>query len=360
MKQIFTTLILALLTVLCHAQAKPKNVILMIGDGMGVQHVAALNYLQQGHSSISQFPFEGRSMTYSATDTITDSAAGGSALSTGVKTPNGHVAVNADGTPNETLVEWAEKRDMATGIVVTSSITDATPADFYAHVTSRKQEEEIARQLVYTNADFVVGGCRHFFEASKRKDGLNLIDSLIDRNYQMVYTLDDLKAAPLAATVALLSDEKPDRSDVRGPWLDVAVEKALQVLERYEEGFFLMVEGSQIDWACHVNDFAYMQGEILEFDRAVAIARAYAEQHPETLVVVTADHETGGLAIGEEVEKFSPKAAAKKVGKHVSWKTDYHTGADVGVFAFGPGAEQFQGRMENTDISQKIKKLLEK
>ena len=360
MKQIFATVIMATMLVASFAQQKPKNVILMIGDGMGVQHVAALNYLQEGRSTISQFPFEGRSMTYSATDTITDSAAGGSALSTGVKTPNSYIATNADGTPNETLAEWARKRGMATGIVVTCQLTDATPADFYAHVTSRKMEEEIARQLPYSNLDFVVGGYRYRFEPSKREDGLNLIDTLKDRNYQVVYTLEDLQNAPIAATVALLSDEKPAPRDVRGNWLDVALEKAFRVLETDDDGFFLMVEGSQIDWACHVNDFPYMEGEILEFDHAVAIARAYAEQHPETLVVVTADHETGGLTIGKGIEKLKPAVAAKKLGKYISWKTDYHTGADVGVYAFGPGAEQFQGRMENTDIPKKIKKLLEK
>lgn len=324
---------------------------------MGTEQVRALNYLEQGESSLSRFPIEGRSMTYSASDSITDSAAGGSALSTGVKTPNGYVACNADGSANETLVEWAEKRGKSTGIVVTVPLTNATPADFYAHVTSRKMEKEIARQFVYSGIDFAVGGYKDYFIAENRDDGQNLLDTLQQRGYKVVDNISELEQIKSAPVVALLSEKDPPHADQRGNWTTLSVCKALEILEKDPDGFFLMVEGSQIDWACHVNDFPYMVQEILDFDKAVSIAYHYAETHPGTLVVVTADHETGGLQIGSEIDNLSAEQAKEKIADYVKWDRKGHSGKDVGIYAFGPGAEHFQGRMENTDIFKKIIEL---
>ncbi|MCQ2263131.1 MAG: alkaline phosphatase [Bacteroidales bacterium] len=355
MKRFFSTFILLIITVLVFAQGQPKNVILLIGDGMGPEQVRSLKYLNGGVPGVmTQFPYHGWSMTYSLSDTITDSAAGGSALSTGKKTINGYVACNEDGTPNQTLLEWAHQHGKATGIVVTSHITDATPADFYAHVTSRKMMDEIARQLAFSDVDFAVGGYLNYFLPDKRDDKLALVDTMKKRGYTVCYNTTELTAAAQLPVVALMSEKKPDRASDRGEWLAPAVTKALQLLENDEDGFFLMVEGSQIDWACHVNNFGHMSEEILDFDNAVLIAYQYAQTHPNTLVIVTADHETGGLKINDKIDRLSPKTAQKKLKKYVTWKKLYHTNTDVPVYAFGPGAELFQGRMENTDIPQKI------
>ncbi|MCQ2279877.1 MAG: alkaline phosphatase, partial [Bacteroidales bacterium] len=264
---------------------------------------------------------------------------------------------NEAGSANETLLEWAEKRGKATGIVVTVPITNATPADFYAHVTSRKMEEEIARQLVYSGIDFAIGGYRNYFLPQKRKDGLNLIDSLTARNYQVVSSTQEVAQLEQLPAVGLLTDKNPPRAAQRSDWTEVAVNKALQLLSTDEDGFFLMIEGSQIDWGCHANNFNYMCGELLDFDRAVQIAYNFAQSHPNTLVIVTADHETGGLRINRKVDKLSAEQAKKKVRNYASWKKFYHTNTNVPVYAFGPGAELFQGVMNNIDIYSKIVKI---
>lgn len=358
MKKALYTLIFTALTLAAVAQQNPKNVILLIGDGMGPEQVRTLQYIKGGEPGVmTQFPYSGWSRTYSLSDSITDSAAGGSALSTGKKTINGYIACNEDGSANETLLEWAEKRGKATGIVVTVPITNATPADFYAHVTSRKMEEEIARQLVYSGVDFAIGGYRNYFLPQKRKDGLNLIDSLTARNYQVVSSTQEVAQLEQLPAVGLLTEKNPPRAAKRGDWTEVAVNKALQLLSRDENGFFLMIEGSQIDWGCHLNNFNYMCGELLDFDRAVQIAYNFAQSHPNTLVIVTADHETGGLRINRKVDKLSAEQAKKKVRNYASWKKFYHTNTNVPVYAFGPGAELFQGVMNNIDIYSKIVKI---
>lgn len=355
MKKALFTLIITALCITAISQDGPKNVILLIGDGMGPEQVRTLQYIKGGEPGVmTQFPFSGWSRTYSLSDSITDSAAGGSALSTGKKTINHYVACNADGSANETLLEWAEKRGKATGIVVTVPITNATPADFYAHVTSRKMEEEIARQLVYSGIDFAVGGYRNYFLPNKRKDGQNLIDSLTARNYQVVGTTEEVAQLQQLPAVGLLTDKNPPRAAGRGNWTEVAVNKALQLLSTDEDGFFLMIEGSQIDWGCHANNFNYMCGELLDFDRAVKIAYEFAQSHPNTLVIVTADHETGGLHYSSNISKVSAEPSQQKVRKYAHWKKFYHTKTNVPVYAFGPRAELFQGTMENIDIHAKI------
>lgn len=361
MKKYFLTLISIIFVVnILYGQTKPRNVILLIGDGMGPTQVQTLQYLKGGEPGVmTQFPYKGFSRTYSLTDSITDSAAGGSALSTGKKTPNGHIATDADGNPNENIVEWVSKHNnMGTGIIVTSHITDATPADFYAHDTSRKSQEEIARQLVYSDLDFVLGGYLNYFLPEKRKDHQNLIDTLDLKGFTIFRNYDEFYFGLAAKVFALLTPEKPPKASERGEWLANGMYKAFEVLGRHTNGFFLMVEGSQIDWACHYNDFEHFAQEILEFDQAVKIAYEFALRDEETLVIVTADHETGDMKLDPAIKKVNKKNVAEQVEKYVSWGRKNHTGKNVNVFAFGPGAELFQGTMENTDINLKIKELL--
>lgn len=356
-KRTILSIICCIAVIYAFSQNKPKNVILMIGDGMGMAQVNTLYYLNP-NSALWQFPYRGTSMTYCLSDSITDSAAGGSALSTGKKTTKGYIALNRDSTANETLMEWAIKQKMATGIVVTSAMTDATPASFYAHVPNRSQYEEIAKQFIYSNIDFAVGGYLNNFLPNKRKDKLNLIDSLEQKGYQIIYSLEDLLKATDMKTVGFLSEKKPPKAAKRGNWLAEATRQALEKLAKDPQGFVLMIEGSQIDWACHVNDYKYFKQEILDFDRAIKVVYDFAKTNQETLVVVTADHECGGMTLSPRINNLSKEKAARYLVNYVLFSSLYHTNADVPVFSFGPGADNFQGKMNNIDIHDKIIRLI--
>lgn len=357
MKKIVALFLILMTVWAAVGQEQAKNVILLIGDGMGAEQVRSMKYTTGEASIVSQFPHQGWSMTYSLRDSVTDSAAGGSALSTGKKTINGRIADNEDGTPNETLLEWAEKHGKSTGIVVTVPITHATPAAFYAHAPSRKMDQEIANQLVYSGVDFAVGGNWCFFRPEKRTDSKNLIDSLKARNYQVVFNTDELAKIQQLPAVALLTESDPPKVEDRGDWTTIAVTKALDLLSTDTNGFFLMIEGSQIDWGCHNNDFNQMAAEMADFNKAVTLAYQFAQNHPETLVIVTADHETGGLTFDKKIDRLSPKKQQKKVLKYIHWNTGGHTAAHVPIYAFGPGSSLFEGVMENTDIPHKILKI---
>lgn len=359
-KKYFILSLIFLIFSYLYGQNAPKNVILLIGDGMGPVQVEALTYLKSGKPAVmTQFPYHGTSNTNNLRDSITDSAAGGSALSTGRKTLNGHVGTDEDGNPIENIVEWVSRQNkMGTGIIVTSHITDATPASFYAHVNSRKEYEEIARQLVFSDVDFVAGGYLNYFLPEERNDHLNLLDSMDYRGFTLQTSIEEMNASAAAKPFVMLSEKYPPKASERNNWLQNCMYDAFDCLSRHTYGFFLMVEGSQIDWACHDNDFDHFADEILEFDKAVQIAYEFALANGETLVVVTADHETGGMAIDPAIKKVKKKSVAQEVGKYVKWGTTHHTGKKVNVYAFGPGAKLFQGEMENTDIYLKIKNLL--
>lgn len=355
-KHIFSLFLFSVLAFDVHAQ-KPRNIILMIGDGMGQEQVHALSLLRNDSTvNMKTFPYSGISKTYSLNDSITDSAAGGSALSTGKKTCNGYLAFNQDSTANETLFEEARRYGKATGFVVSCPMTHATPASFYAHVDSRNKSEEIARQLLHAQLDFAVGGQYNHFNS--RKDGQNLLDSLKNSGYQMVYSVTDLQQLVSGKAMAILSERKPGDVNVRGDWMRTGLRKALELLSQNKNGFVLMVEGSQIDWACHANSFSHFAEEIIEFDDLVGMAKAFAEADGETLVVVTADHETGGMKVLPQADKKREKAV-KKVRKYVKFTRVIHSGVPVNVFAFGPGAEHFQGIMENTAIHDEISRLMQ-
>ena len=354
-KHIFILVLLFVFASGVQAQ-KPRNVILMIGDGMGQEQVHALSLLRNDSTvHMNTFPCSGLSMTCSLNDSVTDSAAGGSALSTGKKTRNGYLAYNRDSTPNETLFEEARRYGKATGFVVSCPMTHATPASFYAHIDSRNKSEDIARQLLHAQLDFAVGGQYNHF--SSRKDGQNLLDSLKASGYRMVYTVADLQQSASGKTMAILSENKPGDADERGDWMRVGLRRALEELSRDGDGFVLMVEGSQIDWACHANNFQHFVKEIIEFDDLVGMAKAFAEADGETLVVVTADHETGGMKVSPKADRKRAKAV-KNVGKYVKFTRKIHSSTPVKVFAFGPGAENFQGVMDNTAIHDEISRML--
>jgi len=327
---------------------KPKNIILLIGDGMGVSQVFAGLTANKGRLFLENCKYIGFSKTQSADDYITDSAAGGTALSTGVKTNNGAIGVDALGNPVKTILEEASEKGLATGLVSSSAITHATPASFIAHQASRGSYEDIAADFLKTDIDvFIGGGLAHF---TKRKDGRNLVDELKNKGYQFETEMDKIQKVKKGKLVGLTAEVHNGRLKERGDMLPVAAETAIDILSKDNEGFFLMVEGSQIDWGGHAGSAIYVVEDMLDFDQVVGQALEFAAKDKETLVVVTADHETGGMALtGGSIKDGMVKAA---------FPTGDHTSVMVPVFSYGPGAEEFIGIMENTDIHAKMKKLL--
>lgn len=327
---------------------KPKNIIFLIGDGMGVSHVFSGLTANKGRLFLENCKYIGFSKTQSSDNYITDSAAGGTALSTGVRTYNGGIGVDPDKNPVKTILEDAEDNGLATGLVSTSAITHATPASYIAHQPSRNMYEEIAADFLKTDIDvFIGGGIQHF---TQRKDGRNLLNELKEKGYQVEYDLNKIKNIKKGKLAALTADVHNGRIDERKNMLPVATKTAINILSKNENGFFLMVEGSQIDWGGHAGSTIYIVEDMLDFDQTIGKALEFAAKDGETLVVVTADHETGGMAItGGSFETGVVNAG---------FPTGGHTAVMVPVFSYGPGAEEFIGIMENTDIHAKMKKLL--
>jgi alkaline phosphatase len=327
---------------------KPKNIILFIGDGMGVTQVFSGLMANGGHLFLENCKYIGFSRTQPADKYITDSAAGGTALSTGVKTYNGGLSVDVNKKPVKTILESAEEKGLATGLVSTSAITHATPASFIAHQPQRSMYEEIAVDFLKTDIDVFIGGGRDHF--MKRKDSLNLVEKLKENGYRYEEDMNVVKRVKKGKLAALVADVHLGRVAERGDMLPVATKTAINILSKNDKGFFLMVEGSQIDWGSHANSTNYIIEDMLDFDKAIGKALEFAAKDGETLIVITADHETGGMAItGGNIEQGIVKA---------DFPTKGHTAVMVPVFAYGPGAEEFIGIMENTEVHDKMKKLL--
>ena len=326
---------------------KAINVIYMIGDGMALPQVYATMLATGEDLAFCQFPYTGIVDTRSKSNTITDSAAGGTALACDQKTKNGMVGMDADTVPMATVLEVLAEHGKSTGIVVTCYSGHATPADFYAKVPKRSMYEDIAMQLAESDKInvMIAGGRKHF---DHRKDSLDLIQRMENELGWKVYdTLADIDTACMKYAVLAAHGHMPVYPE-RGEFLPDGVRTALKTLEKDEDGFFLMVEGSQIDFACHAHDSVNMVDETVDFSNAVQVALDYAKEKGNTLVVVTADHETGGLTMID------------RQGKYTNISFDYSTGSHtclpVMVYAYGPGAEQFTGWMQNCDLKAKILK----
>lgn len=327
---------------------KPKNVIMLIGDGMGVAHVFAGLTANGGHLFLENFKQVGFSKTQSSNNYITDSAAGGTALSSGYKTYNGAIGVNPDTIPQKTVLEMAEAKGLATGLVSTSAITHATPASYIAHQGSRGSYEDIAADFLKTDINvFIGGGYKHFAE---RKDKRDLTKELQAKGYQVLRNMDDIYKVKSGKLAGLTADEHNDVYPKRKMDLPLSTQTALNILAQNKKGFFIMIEGSQIDWGAHQNNTVYVVNEMLDFDRTVGKALEFASKDGETLIIVTADHETGGMALMDGNMKTGMVRAA--------FSSPEHTAVMVPVFAYGPGAEQFSGIQENIDIPKKIMNLL--
>jgi alkaline phosphatase len=324
---------------------KAKNIILLIGDGTGAAQIYAAYTANRGKLHYNRMPVAGFSITNSSNAYITDSASGATVLAAGVKTYNGAIGVDKDTIRVRTILEQAEEKQLATGLVATCAITHATPASFIAHQPARRMYEEIAADFLDTDIDLFIGGGHDHFNGKKRKDKRDLIGELKAKGYTQTNTFEELQTVDTKSTyklAAFLAGEHQPRYPQRGEQLAVSTQKALEILSKNDKGFFLMIEGSQIDWGGHADNTTYIVQEAYDFDRAIGQALDFAAKDGETLVIVTADHETGGFSLnGGKIE------TGEVVGK---FTTGGHTGVMVPVFAFGPQAELFGGIQQNYDI----------
>lgn len=355
------------LVVLCSvttfAEAPVKNVIFMIGDGMGINQITAARIsLSDGAYSqlnLDSMPHTGFSINFAENNLVTDSAAAATALATGFRTDTGRIATLPDGTPVESIMLKAKEKGLSTGIVATVKITDATPAAFLVNANSRSFEREIAKGILESEADVLLGGGADAFGINpftKQPRSNSLISQALEAGYTFVAdreALLNVEITPETKLIGLFMGGDMSFELTRfpiEPSLVEMTERALEVVNHNPAGFFLLVEGSRIDRAGHSNSAEEMIGDLLMFDQAVGVALEFAESNPGTLVVVTADHETGGFGITSGL----PSGEVVNYG----WLSTGHTGAMVPIYAFGPGAEHFTGTLQITDIPVRIGKLM--
>ncbi|MCX2679452.1 alkaline phosphatase [Galbibacter sp. EGI 63066] len=336
---------------------EPLNIILMIGDGMGISQISTAFYFGDSIPNFEQFSSIGFVKTSSTSHTITDSAAGASAYATGEKTYNRAIGVSKDTVALPTILEDLKDEGYGTGLVSLTTITHATQAAFYAHVKDRDMHEDIAMDMANGKVDFFAGGGLKYF--ADRSDGKNLYQELEQKNYHM----DSLKLSqpdPNKKNGYLLADESlPSKVEGRKDFLQDATRLALDYFDAKKEPFFLMVEGSYIDWAGHANDDDMMIQEVLDFDKTLGIVLDYVKKNPNTLLVVTADHETGGTSVGKHYEVAADGKKTEVPEKvAIYFNTDQHTGELIPVFAKGKGEQLFSGIYENSMIYHKLKQIL--
>lgn len=391
MKKLILGSFVALLLILtsCTAQRKPvQNVIYLIGDGMGFGAVSSLLLSESEVTGFEMAPVIGLNETCSANNYVTDSPAGGTALATGTRTCNGYMGVDPQGQQLESILKKAQQWNKKTGIVVNTVLTEATPGAFYAGVKKRSESYRIAEQFVESGVDVAIGSGLSAF--INRPDSVDLTASLIEKGYdvyldwksvlqttsqrfvgilpmsdvhrrnkpstQSAGAADGAEVCLAARLAASQDDAGADTTVLSEPneYLAKAVMKALSVLEKDSpDGFFLMVESAIIDGYGHNNDSEGMIEEMQEFNQTLKALVAYVQKHPNTLLVVTADHETGGTSVA-----YKSHEVGETVPLQLSFSTKGHTGTVVPVFAYGAGSEAFAGIMKNTDIPKRIENLI--
>ena len=322
-----------------------RNVIFLIGDGMGLSQITAAAYANCG-LTLMNFNYIGLQRNNALGAFTTDSAAGGSALATGERHANRHISMTEQGEAVPSLSDWFRGKGLPVGVVTLGNAVDATPTAFYGHSVERDNADELTRCLLDTPVDLLCGsGIRQFTE---RGDGIDLIGEL-SKNYRFVRSIDEINAAEgRVVCIDERMDEAAEESNLG--LLAEATRAAIDKLqERGDKGFFLMVEGAKIDYAGHSRCLPGSVIEMLSFDLAVAEALKFADENGQTLVVVTADHETGGLVLLDGDEQ-----SGRIMGVYT---TDDHTPAMLPVFAYGPGADRFCGTYLNTEIARRIREL---
>ena len=317
---------------------KAKNIILAVGDGTGLNQVMLSRLAIGGMDhklSIDQLPYHGISLTHSYNNIYTDSAAAATTWATGQKTKNRYLSIDVNKEKLQTITEMLSKKSYISGLVATSSITHATPAAFYAHIDSRYKYSEIAEQLINSPINIAMGGGLEFFDVEKIGDSHHVLTNKKSFNLDLN---DSKKVIGLFDNDGIYRDpEKPTQREM--------TDFTLKYLNKNQcNGFFLMTEGSQIDWAAHDNNANEMITEFRDFDLTIKDLINFVTQNKETLLIITADHETGGLQILKQDDD----------SVIVQWGTGSHTSTPVGVYTYGPAAELFNGIMDNTDIHQKM------
>lgn len=389
LNQILATAVLTVLLTGCsfNQLEEVKSVIYLIGDGMGMGAVSTAILTHEMETGFEKAPVIGLQETCSANNYVTDSPAGGTALATGTRTKNGYLGVDPDGNQLESILKKAQKMGKKSGIVVNTVLTEATPASFYAGVKSRKESYKIAEQFCESGVDVAIGSGMSAFVG--RPDSVDLTKVLEEKGYDVykewkyvlgtqsekfvaILPMEDVhrRNAPLIVRDAQSGEEitRATRNATEGKiyandtihisepreYLTKACKIALNSLEKNApDGFFLMIESAIIDGYGHNNDSEGMKDEMYEFNNTLLVLIDYVNQHPGTLLVVTADHETGGTGITYEEFPVGEKGSV-----HLNFSTKGHTGTLVPVFAYGAGAEQFGGVMKNKDIPRKIESLL--
>lgn len=337
---------------------RPKNIILLISDGAGMSQLWAAAMANKGRLNVLNMPYAGYLFTGSTDNYHTDSAAGGSALATGVKTRNRHIGVDASGRSVENLPDRLAKAGMASGIVSNDRITGATPSAFYAHVQERNHTDSIAGQLAASKLSLMVGGFHPVFAASDSA----LVKELRASEVEVTHDKARIAHSESNRLLVFAGDEvdrdwnklRTDQNDLKTTYrlIEDVFRPAVHFLEKRgsDKGFFLMVEGAKIDGGGHSNSMPFTVTEYLSFDRMVGQALQYADSNGETLVLVTSDHETGGLVLLD--------ASSEKGEVLGNFATNDHTGIPVPLMAYGPGAELFHGFMDNADVAKKILRLI--
>ncbi len=339
-------------------ESSPRNLIYMIGDGMGLSHVAMLLIEEPGReSAFEQMENVALITTHSANNRVTDSAAAGTALASGHKTDNSKLGVNSEEQPLASIISRAIEKGMHGGVVVTCEVQHATPGAFYAHTSHRGDYETISKQLAESSLDIVLGGGRSAMEQPD-STGKTPKERLQERGYRIVEQFEGLDSLDSGRLIGLFAEgHLPSILNGRQDYLPKATEKALQILTHNVategQGFVLMVEGSQIDFESHANSAEGILAEIRDFAQAISVAMRYVDQHPETLLVVTADHETGGLTIPSCESDFTQSEG----GIEYRFSTGSHTGIPVPVYLYGCGAEEVNGILDNTELAQKMLEL---
>lgn len=352
---------------LAAVERKAKNIILLIGDGMSASQVSSYRLLKGGPNArlaVDKFPISGIVLTHSEDAIVTDSASSATAYSTGIKTNNTFLGLDKDKNILENLTEKIHGYGFVSSLIATSEVTHATPAAFAAHIDLRWKTDEISAQMMDSNVVTILGGGRHFFlteeMGGKREDGRDLLQEVENSHVLLTHKdqLNDFDQTTSGKVVGLFADEhlrdleKPENHSTEpslSEMLNFAIKRSETFMDNGCKGSFIMVEGSQVDWAGHSNDINYLKREMQDLEEAVELAVDYANKNQDTLVIVTADHETGGLLI-------EPASAADYTGNEVKFSFNTaigrgsHTGVPVPVYAYGPGSENFTGTLDNTDV----------